>query len=74
MDFCEAVGLWDKGPMPYKPNILPAMQKRILNNDRKFQVVVKDGWVVTIFSMEHEEEDEQVTDDTFKPDVEDAPF
>jgi len=74
MDFCDAVGFWDKGPMPFKPNILPAMQRRVLANDRKFQVVIKDGWVVTIFAIDNPDEDTKEEESAFAPDVEEAPF
>lgn len=50
-DFCEATGVWDKGPIKWQTNILPILQKRVANAEKKFQVVVKDGWIVTIFSM-----------------------
>ena len=52
VDFCDAVGLWDKGPMKYTANVLPTMQKRIFANDRKFNFVLRDGWVNTIFTMD----------------------
>lgn len=63
-DFCDATGVWDKGPMKWSANILPTLQKRIAQADKKFQVVVKDGWINTIFSMpdvtETEDEPEEV--------------
>lgn len=62
MDFCDATGVWDKGPMKFSTNIVPLLEKRIAQADKKFQVVLKDGWVVTIFSMPDvavEEKEEQ---------------
>lgn len=75
-DFCEASGVWDKGPMKWSANILPVMAKRIAQADKKFQVVVKDGWVVTIFAMpdvtESDFDDEEKVES--KPDPEDDEF
>lgn len=33
-------------PMTYSDNILPALQRLALREDRKFQVTVKDGWII----------------------------
>ena len=73
VDFCEATGVFDKGPMPWKANILPMMEKRIAALDQSFSIVLKDGWVNTIFTnldtepdeeeLEEEELDEEETDD-----------
>ena len=70
VDFCEATGVWIAGPMPWKANILPMMQKRILSQGLAFPIVLKDGWVNTIFSdleiePDEEELEEEETEDSF---------
>ena len=60
IDFCEATGVWNSGPMKWKANILPVMQKRILSQGIAFPIVLKDGWVNTIFSDLEIEPDEEV--------------
>jgi hypothetical protein len=44
-DFMDASGAWDKGPMKYKDNVLPWIEKRILEADKEFQFVMKDSWL-----------------------------
>ena len=80
MDFCDATGVWEKGPMPYQANILPVMAKRIAHANKTFQIVYDEGWPKTIFSMDTEE-DEPDKDDIkfedssdFEPTIEEAPF
>lgn len=75
-DFCDAAGVWDKGPMKWSANILPVMAKRIAQADKKFQVVVKDGWIVTIFAMPDVTEPDFDEDEKVEatPDPEDAEF
>lgn len=51
IDFCDATGVWKKGPMRWATNILPTLSKRISQADRKFQVAVKNGWITTIYTM-----------------------
>lgn len=62
-DFCEATGVWEKGPMKWATNILPALAKRIAQADRKFQVVVKEGWVNTIFVMPDVSDEDEVKEE-----------
>lgn len=37
-----------KSPIPWSDNILPTMQKRVLQADAEFDFIVKDGWISTI--------------------------
>jgi len=75
LEFLEATGVTEKGPMPFKANILPLLQKRVLNANKTFQVLVKDGWITSIFSeYDDEEDDAKETESSFAPDIEDAPF
>jgi hypothetical protein len=50
MDWCEQAGCGIKGNA-IQTNILP-MHHFVLGASKMFQVVVKDGWVVTIFMGE----------------------
>ena len=71
IDFCDATGVWDTGAMPWKANILPMMQKRIVSADKEFPIVLKDGWVNTIFSDLEYEPDEETLDEEETDDFDD---
>jgi len=58
IDFCDITGVWDKGPLKFKDNILPDMQKRILRADKSFNIVINDGWIESVFSAFEAEEDD----------------
>jgi hypothetical protein len=74
MDWLEAVGAWDNGPMKYKANILPDLAKRIALANKSFQFVLKDGYVTTVFSMGSESKEEEETDVSEpEPEVFDTP-
>jgi hypothetical protein len=70
--FMDATGLLDDKYMPYKyvDNLLPLFQRNALHEDRKFQVTLKDGYVLqgTILPLDDPEED--VTFDDFDEPVE----
>ena len=55
MDFLDATGAWERGPIPFKDNILPILEKRILKADSTFSIVMKEGWVTTIMGESAEE-------------------
>lgn len=44
-EFCDVTGVWEHGPMLFKDNLLPMMQKRILNANKEFQFIMKKGYV-----------------------------
>jgi hypothetical protein len=70
-EFLNASGAWELGPIEYSDNILPELQKRILHADKKFEVTVKDGWIVpgTLLSLdEPDETDLPWEDDENQPD------
>jgi len=58
VDFFEATGVLEFGAIKYSDNILPEVQKRILQNDRTFMVTFRDGWMVngSIMPAENPEE------------------
>jgi len=57
-DFCEATGVWEFGPIEWKQNILPDLEKRILRLEREFNIMMRDGWVDTIYPIYDYEDDE----------------
>lgn len=46
-EFLNVSGAWDLGPMEYKDNVLPDLQRRILHADKRFNGTMKDGWLVS---------------------------
>lgn len=74
IEFCDVTGMWNKGMMPYKDNILPLMEKRILHEGKTFQVVIKNGYADSFMELDGtvpQSEDE--TDDEFVPETETLP-
>lgn len=66
VSFCDVTGVWNKGIMQFKDNILPAMEKRILHEDKEFNFVMKNGYVSDFIPSDHpvseeipEEDEEQ---------------
>jgi hypothetical protein len=57
-EFCDLTGVWDRGPIKFSDNVLPEVEKRVLKADNAFMLVLKDGWVDTLF-----EADEPVDED-----------
>lgn len=54
IEFCDVTGMWNKGVMAYKDNILPIMEKRILHEGKVFQVVIKNGYADTFMELDGE--------------------
>jgi hypothetical protein len=52
MEFCECAGVWNKGIMPYKDNILPLIEKRVMHEAKQFQFVLKAGWVDSFIPLD----------------------
>ena len=48
IDFCDAFGYLDYGPIPYSDNLLPGMEKRMLKAAKIIKIKLNDGWVDTI--------------------------
>lgn len=75
-DFCSIAGAWERGEMKYQDNILPMLEKRILRENRTFNILMKDGYLNTIFADTRviEEDDveldltEEVLEEEFKED------
>lgn len=73
-EFLEITGVWEKGPIKYQDNILPVLEKRILAQRRKFNVLVKDGWVDKIFVLKVEKPEPDIIDnEDLAPDPEPEP-
>jgi hypothetical protein len=47
IDFFVATGVLDFGAIKYSDNILPEVEKRVLQNNRTFAVTLRDGWMVS---------------------------
>jgi len=62
-EFCDVFGVWEKGPMPYKDNILPMLQKRLLAEDIKVKMIIKNGNINTFFAS-NEPDTETVDEDS----------
>jgi hypothetical protein len=82
VDYLDVAGVWESGPMPYKDNVLPMLEKRALAAGKHFNVVMKAGYVQSIlgtnksnteFSSNQENDwngDDAPLPSSFAPDVE----
>jgi len=55
IEFCDCAGVWDRGVMAYKDNVLPMIEKRVLNAAKEFQFVMKGGWVDSFIPLDQPE-------------------
>jgi hypothetical protein len=63
-EFLDITGAWNRGPMKWMDNVLPAFEKRILHEAVEFNMIVKNGRIDTLFQMnEPEVEDDMDWDD-----------
>ena len=62
-EFCDVTGVWTRGAMAYKDNVLPMLEKRILREDKKFQVVMKNGYADSFLELDAPVEEELPTDE-----------
>lgn len=51
-DFLDATGAFEKGEMAFSENILPALEARLKNANRKVMVIIKQGRVDSIAHLE----------------------
>jgi hypothetical protein len=52
IEFMDCSGAWNKGVMPYKDNILPYIEKRVMHEAKEFQFVIKQGWVDSFIPLD----------------------
>ena len=52
VEFCDVSGVWEKGVMPYKDNVLPLIEKRVASANKEFQFVMKNGWVDSFIPLD----------------------
>lgn len=64
IEFMDVTGAWARGAMPYRDNILPTLEKRILEQGKVFKVILHEGQVKSIAGGS------QDFDSDFTPDVE----
>jgi len=57
-EFLDITGAWNRGPMKWMDNVLPAFEKRILREGKEFNMIVKDGRIDTLFQMNEPEEED----------------
>jgi len=48
-EYLTFAGAWEEGALAYKDNVLPDLETRILKARKTFNVIVKDGWIDSIF-------------------------
>ena len=65
-EFCDLSGVWQRGPIKYSDNVLPEVEKRVLQADQPFMFIIKDGWVDTLYEV-----DEPVDEDDWDEPKED---
>lgn len=73
VEFTEVAGAWERGPMKWSDNILPALEKRILRAAKTFSFVMKNGFIETVYAedaLELEEEEEEEKEETTAEEVE----
>lgn len=58
-EFSDAFGVWKKGRMKWQDNLLPGLQKRILDAATNPSVVMKEGYVQNIVGQGWEETGEE---------------
>jgi len=56
VDFLKVTGVWEQGPIQYTDNILPTLEKRMLDADKEFGFLVKEGFVREIIKTHSDEE------------------
>ena len=64
-------------PIEYKDNLLPSLQRIALHEGRKFQVTVKDGWIVSGSLIPFDEPVEEIPFDeteVTEPEFDNPPF
>lgn len=69
IEFLDTVGAWERGPMAYSDNILPKLEKRILEQAKHFKFVVKNGYIDTIYDASELPESEEVSSKTDGPEA-----
>jgi hypothetical protein len=68
VEYCETTGITD-APIPWSDNILPALEKRILRKDNHFTILVKKGFVDSLYEESNLKPDnEPLPDDPFDQD------
>jgi hypothetical protein len=52
IDLCDATGVWQRGAMRASDNVLPELQRRMLKADKTVTLVLKDGFINSVFASE----------------------
>ena len=51
LKFLRLTGVEERGPMPFKSNLLPMVEKRIMHEPKEFGFTISDGWVDNVFPL-----------------------
>ena len=51
LKFLRLTGVEERGPMPFKSNPLPMVEKRIMHEPKEFGFTISDGWVDNVFPL-----------------------
>lgn len=70
-DFLEVTGVWEAGPMKWLDNLCPKLEQRMLRKDAHFKIIMKNGFVDTIYGEDALPESEDVPE---KEDDDNIPF
>ena len=71
-EFCDLAGVWSRGPIKYSDNVLPEVEKRVLQADKSFMFIIKDGWVDTLYEVDEPVEEDDWTEDEPKETVKES--
>lgn len=65
-DFLDVTGVYDRGPMKFKTNLLPAIQKRFQKAKKEINIIMKNGFIDTLYGEDvigdDEDDDEENVD------------
>jgi len=57
-DFLDITNAWAQGPMKWQDNVLPAFERRILRQGVEFNLIIKDGWIDTLYKADEPVEED----------------
>ena len=57
-EFLITAGAWEFGAIKFSDNILPELHERIINKDKTFKFLMKDGWIDRVWNPESDRVDQ----------------
>lgn len=58
-DFLDVVGVYDRGPMKFKTNLCPAIQKRFQKAKKEVNLIMKNGFIDTLYGEDMVGDDDE---------------